>query len=319
MPSTVQPARSSSVSWPSGAMSTRSACIQWSMISLAAARRARIARSCGSIAKPPTPRPRTVAWNTRPPCWTRTMSAGWIAEVSTGRAATRGSLRIRGDVDPATRPRSRLHDRRRRRAVPGEAVDDLLEVLDVAHVRGHDEAVLAGDPVALDDLGRAPRELRGAGELHRRRAQADERAERIAQSPRVDLGAIARDHLLGLQAAQALRHRRRGETDAAAELGQRQARVLLQLGEQPPVGGVDRTIFGGSRDRPCVRRHVADSSSDRPFREPSSRTIVSGMSWRRPPPHAYFIVSAVFHYLGPAFAVLLFARVDVLGVAWLRI
>jgi inner membrane transporter RhtA len=33
----------------------------------------------------------------------------------------------------------------------------------------------------------------------------------------------------------------------------------------------------------------------------------------------YFLVSAVFHYLGPAFAVLLFARVDVLGVAWLRI
>jgi inner membrane transporter RhtA len=32
-----------------------------------------------------------------------------------------------------------------------------------------------------------------------------------------------------------------------------------------------------------------------------------------------FVVSAVFHYLGPAFAVLLFARVEVLGVAWLRI
>ncbi len=40
---------------------------------------------------------------------------------------------------------------------------------------------------------------------------------------------------------------------------------------------------------------------------------------KRPPPHLYFLVSAVFHYLGPAFAVLLFARVDVLGVAWLRI
>src|ERR671927_452595 len=37
------------------------------------------------------------------------------------------------------------------------------------------------------------------------------------------------------------------------------------------------------------------------------------------PPHVYFVVSAVFHYLGPAFAVLLFVRVDVLGVAWLRI
>jgi inner membrane transporter RhtA len=31
------------------------------------------------------------------------------------------------------------------------------------------------------------------------------------------------------------------------------------------------------------------------------------------------VVSAVFHYLGPSFAVLLFARVQVLGVAWLRI
>ncbi len=40
---------------------------------------------------------------------------------------------------------------------------------------------------------------------------------------------------------------------------------------------------------------------------------------RSPPPQLYFVVSAVFHYLGPAFAVLLFARVEVLGVAWLRI
>lgn len=39
----------------------------------------------------------------------------------------------------------------------------------------------------------------------------------------------------------------------------------------------------------------------------------------RVPPHAYFLVSAVFHYLGPAFAVLLFANVSVLGVAWFRI
>lgn len=39
----------------------------------------------------------------------------------------------------------------------------------------------------------------------------------------------------------------------------------------------------------------------------------------RIPPHIYFVVSAVFHYLGPAFAVLLFSRVAVLGVAWLRI
>ncbi len=34
---------------------------------------------------------------------------------------------------------------------------------------------------------------------------------------------------------------------------------------------------------------------------------------------AYFVGSAVFHYLGPSFAVLLFAQVAPLGVAWLRI
>ena len=37
------------------------------------------------------------------------------------------------------------------------------------------------------------------------------------------------------------------------------------------------------------------------------------------PPETFFVGSAVFHYLGPAFAVLLFALVDPLGVAWLRI
>jgi inner membrane transporter RhtA len=37
------------------------------------------------------------------------------------------------------------------------------------------------------------------------------------------------------------------------------------------------------------------------------------------PPHVWFGVSAVFHYLGPSFAVLLFPAVGVLGVAWLRI
>jgi inner membrane transporter RhtA len=39
----------------------------------------------------------------------------------------------------------------------------------------------------------------------------------------------------------------------------------------------------------------------------------------RIPPHVFFFVSALFHCLGPAFAVLLFAQVSVLGVAWLRI
>ncbi len=37
------------------------------------------------------------------------------------------------------------------------------------------------------------------------------------------------------------------------------------------------------------------------------------------PPHVFFFVSAIFHYLGPSFATILFSQVPVLGVAWLRI
>ena len=39
----------------------------------------------------------------------------------------------------------------------------------------------------------------------------------------------------------------------------------------------------------------------------------------RMPPASFFLTSAVFHYLGPFLAVLLFAHIAVLGVAWLRI
>src|SRR6185295_99649 len=48
---------------------------------------------------------------------------------------------------------------------------------------------------------------------------------------------------------------------------------------------------------------------------PSSRPAAI----ERVPPHLWFVGSAIFHYLGPSFAVLLFAHIGVLGVAWLRI
>jgi inner membrane transporter RhtA len=67
------------------------------------------------------------------------------------------------------------------------------------------------------------------------------------------------------------------------------------------------------------RASLARDNSER------KRNVVTDHSAARPsiadriPPHAYFVVSAVFHYLGPSFAVLLFAAVEPLGVAWLRI
>lgn len=37
------------------------------------------------------------------------------------------------------------------------------------------------------------------------------------------------------------------------------------------------------------------------------------------PPQVWFGISAIFHYLGPSFAVLLFPTIGVLGIAWFRI
>jgi inner membrane transporter RhtA len=61
------------------------------------------------------------------------------------------------------------------------------------------------------------------------------------------------------------------------------------------------------------------SLSTPPLGVPGTDASGARHSLDRLPPQAFFLVSAVFHYLGPSLAVLLFARVSVLGVAWLRI
>src|SRR3954453_24040336 len=47
----------------------------------------------------------------------------------------------------------------------------------------------------------------------------------------------------------------------------------------------------------------------------AAKAVAAGRRSRTAPPDAFFVVSAAFHYLGPAFAVLLFAFIDVFGVA----
>jgi len=53
--------------------------------------------------------------------------------------------------------------------------------------------------------------------------------------------------------------------------------------------------------------------------EPSTEKKVSSFSRPGLPPHLWFVISAIFHSLGPSFAVLLFPAVGILGMAWLRI
>jgi inner membrane transporter RhtA len=67
----------------------------------------------------------------------------------------------------------------------------------------------------------------------------------------------------------------------------------------------------------CTR----DTTCDHALMANSSQAGIKNLSQLSAavPPQAWFGVSAIFHYLGPAFAVLLFPHVGVLGVAWLRI
>src|SRR5690348_16926468 len=67
------------------------------------------------------------------------------------------------------------------------------------------------------------------------------------------------------------------------------------------------------------RRSCMSRSSESTYAEAMLAIMPRRPAARWVPPQAYFAGSAVFHYLGPSFAVLLFARVDVLGVAWMRI
>src|SRR5919197_4895225 len=81
--------------------------------------------------------------------------------------------------------------------------------------------------------------------------------------------------------------------------------------------GMDTTVRAGAEQAgPAARRpaQAAPLARSAARRAPRASRLA-----QTAPPEAFFVVSAVFHYLGPAFAVLLFARVDVLGVAWLRI
>lgn len=52
---------------------------------------------------------------------------------------------------------------------------------------------------------------------------------------------------------------------------------------------------------------------------PAAKAPLTSRVARHTPPHVFFVISAIFHCLGPAFAVLLFAHVAPAGVAWLRI
>src|SRR4051794_21188649 len=181
-------------------------------------------------------------------------------------------LAWQADVHAAPRHGRGLDDRRRRLAEDHEAVDELLQVLDVAHRRLHEEAVLAGDAVALHDLRRRARELGHLGDLTRRGPDADDRGERVAERPRVDLGVVAGDRAVALEPLHALGDGRRRQADAAPQLGEAEPAVELELFEDSTVGHVVR---------PLNLKHRPQDTCEWPFEPARWRSILS--AWIRRP------------------------------------
>jgi inner membrane transporter RhtA len=70
---------------------------------------------------------------------------------------------------------------------------------------------------------------------------------------------------------------------------------------------------------PSYQHGAVATSTAQPAEHRRGRLDRAGRAVTGLPPASFFTVSAVFHYLGPSLAFLLFAHVSVLGVAWLRI
>jgi hypothetical protein len=82
--------------------------------------------------------------------------------------------------------------------------------------------------VALDHLRHVARELRDPLQLRRRRPDADEGGDRVAERRRFDVGAEPRDHTARSEPLKPLGDRGRREVDLAPQRRDRDTAVLLE-------------------------------------------------------------------------------------------
>ena len=128
---------------------------------------------------------------------------------------------------------------------------------------------------------------------------AQDHAELVAERARVDVGVVAADHAGLLEPPEPLADRRRGQPDAPAQLGE------AQRARRPAARRSAAGSWGRAAD-PKARGGMMPSIATVPRR--SGPAMVSAMATLdrrrapladRVPPHAWFVGSAVFHYLGP--------------------
>jgi hypothetical protein len=123
--------------------------------------------------------------------------------------------------------------------VRGEQVEDRLKLVDGAQVQLDQEAVLAGDPVALGHVRNVGGDPRDEAQSAAGRADPHDRADRVAEGARVDLGTIGQDAGV-LESPQPVGDRWTGQPDPPAQLGDPEPRRGSQLLGDPAVDRVKR-------------------------------------------------------------------------------
>ena len=133
------------------------------------------------------------------------------------------------------------------------ALEDAVEVGDVADLHAHEQAVLTGDLVALDDLGLPVRDLLGDLPVPQGGPDADPGGDGVAERRGVDVEPVPPDHPEALEALHPLGDRRRRHPDAASERRHAQTGVVGELREDAAVGLVEHLVVLQARARPYFR------------------------------------------------------------------
>jgi hypothetical protein len=119
-------------------------------------------------------------------------------------------------------------------AVGRETVQDALKVVHAAQVELEDIAVLARHAVALGDLGRVAGGLRHHAQPRAAGADPDQRADRVPERARIDLGLVG-DHAGVLEPAEALGRGGRGQAHLPGQFADACPGAGLQGGEEGAV------------------------------------------------------------------------------------
>src|SRR5262249_14958273 len=104
-------------------------------------------------------------------------------------------------------------------------------------------AVLAGDPVALDDLGEIAKNLRHLLHLAGNRPNSEPGGERQAQRLRIDLDRVALNHARFLKPPDPLGYARRGKNDFSIALRDADTTIVGERGQDAPIELVQDAIF----------------------------------------------------------------------------